>query len=154
MSASAPEPLVLDDELKGVIDRAFDEKAAMVVAAVSADGKPLVSFRSSLKPYGDRALSFWARNAAGGTLEAIRGNPNVAVLVRSASAPMLQFEGRARIASDPAERDAVYGSAPQPEQAADAERKGAAVIIDLDTITGVKGFGADGPIFVNMSRRG
>jgi hypothetical protein len=154
MSSPETTPLALTDELKSLVDKAFDEKAAIVVAAVGADQKPVVSFRGSLKPYSDDQLAFWARHAQGGTIDAIRANPNVAVLLRSASVPMLQFHGRARVAESEAERSRVYEAAPQPEQAADAERKGTAVIIDLDRIEGVLRMGPDGPVFCRMSRAG
>ena len=74
--------------------------------------------------------------------------------MRSATVPMLQFQGRARVAETPAELARIYEAAPQPEQAADAERKGTGVIIDLDRIEGVLRIGPDGPVFCRMARPG
>ena len=82
----------------------------------------------------------------------IRANPNVALVYRSATTPALQFHGRARIAADEAERTRVFESAPEREQASDPERKGVAVIVDLDRIEGVLKFGPDGPEFVRLAR--
>jgi hypothetical protein len=65
---------------------------------------------------------------------------------------VLQFHGRARIAADEAERSRVFDSAPEREQAADPDRKGAAVIIDLDRVEGVLKFGPGGPEFVRLTR--
>jgi hypothetical protein len=83
---------------------------------------------------------------------AIQGNPKVVLVYRSATTPVLQFHGRARIAVDEAERKAVFEAAPAREQAADPERKGAAVIIDLDRIEGVLRRGPEGPVFCRLSR--
>ena len=56
---------------------------------------------------------------------------------------LLQFSGRARVASG-AERDKVYENAPEFEQRADPDRKGAGLIIDLDKVEGMLGLGEDG----------
>ena len=87
-----------------------------------------------------------------GTLAAIAQNPNVALMYRSATTPLLQFIGRARISTDQAERDRAFDLAPERERKADEARKGSAVIIDLDAIKGVIGFSKDGPVFCNMAR--
>lgn len=76
----------------------------------------------------------------------------MALVYRSATTPALQFHGRARIAADEAERTRVFESAPEREQASDPERKGVAVIVDLDRIEGVLKFGPDGPEFVRLAR--
>jgi hypothetical protein len=112
----------------------------------------VLSFRGSVQVYSDDQLGLWARNAEGGTLDAIRANPSVALVYRSATTPVLQFHGRARIVEDEQERSRVFESAPERERAADPERKGAAVIIDLDRVEGVLKFGPDGPVFVRLAR--
>jgi hypothetical protein len=94
----------------------------------------------------------FALRQLGGTLDAISQNPNVALMYRSSSIPLLQFSGRARISDDPTERDRVFGLAHQRERASDPERKGRAVIVDLDEVKGVLGRGSDGPIFCHMVR--
>ena len=52
----------------------------------------------------------------------------------------LAFRGRAHV--DPSENDAVYAGAPEGERQQDPDRKGVAVIIDVER---VQGFRADGP---------
>ena len=74
------------------------------------------------------------------------------MMYRSATTPLLQFQGRARIASDTAERNRVFENSPEREQKSDPERKGIAIIIDLDTVAGVLRFGADGPVFAKLAR--
>ena len=55
-------------------------------------------------------------------------------------------------ATDPAERNQVFEAAPEREQKGDPDRKGLAVVIELDKVSGVVGFGADGPVFVGLAR--
>ena len=147
-----PTALALTDEIKALITNGIDSGNVLLLAAVDPSGKPLLSFRGSTMPLGDDQLGFWARNAGGGTIDAIRHNPHVAMMYRSATVPMLQFIGRARISEDAAERDRVFTLSHEKERTRDPERRGIAVIIDLDAVTGVLGFGEAGPIFCNMAR--
>ena len=152
MSSPTNTSLALTDEIKTLVNGALANGTPLLLAAVSPDAKPVASFRGSVQTYSDDQFGFWARNAQGGTLDAIRANPNVVLVYRSPTTPLLQFHGRARIASDDAERNRVFDSAPEREQAADPERKGAAVIVDLDRVEGVLKFGPDGPQFVRLAR--
>jgi hypothetical protein len=144
--------LALTDELKSLVNTALDDGAPLLLAAVSPDGKPVLSFRGSVQTYSDDQLGLWARNGQGGTLDAIRANPNVVLVYRSATTPVLQFHGRARVAESDPERSRVYDSAPDRERAADPERKGLAVIIDLDRVEGVLKIGPGGAEFVRLAR--
>lgn len=145
-------PLALTDEIKSFVATALETNNPMVLAAVDPSGKPLLSFRGSTVPFSDTALSLWVRNTTGGTISAIQANPNVAMVYRSATVPLLNFIGRARISEDEAERERAFSLSHEKERERDPERKGAAIIIDLDSVNGVLGFGADGPIFCNMAR--
>jgi hypothetical protein len=148
------QPFAMTEEIKALVNGALEGGNPMLLAAVSADAKPVLSFRGSLQTHSNDQLGLWARHATGVTMEAIQANANVVLVYRSATTPVLQFHGRARIAQDEAERNAVFEAAPAREQAADPERKGAAVIIDLDRIEGVLRRGPDGPVFCRLSREG
>jgi hypothetical protein len=145
-------PLALTEEISRLINGAFDTGNVLLLAAVDSAGKPILSFRGSTAVYSATQLSFWARNAEGGTIEAIRRNPAVAMMYRSTAVPMLQFIGRARITVEPAERERVFDLAHEKERERDPERKGHAVIIDLDEVKGVLGRGPAGPILCHMVR--
>jgi hypothetical protein len=145
-------PLILTPEISALIAGAFDSGNVLLLATVDADRKPVLSFRGSTAVFSDTQLSFWARNAEGGTLDAIKGNPHVALMYRSSSVPLLQFIGHARITDDSAERDRAFALAHAKEREKDPERKGRAVIVDLDEVKGVLGFGKDGPIFCHLVR--
>jgi hypothetical protein len=135
--SSPSSSLVLTDDIKGLVNNALAEGSPLLLAAVNADGKPVLSLRGSVQTRGADQLGLWVRNAHGGTLDAIRANPDVVLFYRSAKAPVLQFHGRARPAHDAAERSDVYDASPEKERAADAERKGEAVIVELDRVEGV-----------------
>lgn len=144
--------LVLTPEIKDLVNGGLTSGNPLLLAVVDKDNKPVLSFRGSTQVYSDDQLGLWIRNTTGGTIEAIRRNPHVALMYRSATTPLLQFTGRARIATDPAERAKVFEAAPERERQSDPERKGIAVIIDLDTVAGVLSFGANGPNFVRLTR--
>jgi hypothetical protein len=86
-----------------------------------------------------------------GPSQGLQDNPNVVLVYRSATTPVLQFHGVARIATGEAERKLVFESSPERERNADPERKGAAIIVDLIKVEGVLKFGPDGPVFVKLN---
>ena len=145
-------PLVLTPEIKELVNNGLTSGNPLALAVVTPDNRPSLSFRGSTQVYSDDQLGLWVRNTSGGTIEAIRNNPNVALIYRSATTPLLQFQGRARIASDAAERARVFENSPERERTADPERKGNAIIIDLDKVEGILKFGAQGPEFVKLAR--
>ena len=152
MTQPAGGTLTLTQEIKDLVDHALTSGNPMLLAAVDPDDRPVLSFRGSTAVYSDDQLGLWVRNTQGGTIEAIRRNPHVALMYRSATTPMLQFQGRARIATDEAERDRVFQAAPERERTMDPARKGIAVIIDLDRVSGILGFKDGAPIRVQLAR--
>jgi hypothetical protein len=142
----------LTPEVAALITNALDTGNVLLLAAVDRDRKPVLSFRGSTAVFSETQLSFWARNVGGGTLDAVSENPHVAFMYRSQSVPLLQFIGRARITDVPTERNRVFDLAHEKEQASDPQRKGTAVIVDLDEIKGVLGFSKDGPNFIHLKR--
>ncbi|MGD0190856.1 MAG: pyridoxamine 5'-phosphate oxidase family protein [Rhizomicrobium sp.] len=145
-------PVQLTQEVKDLVNNGLASGNPLVLAVVTALNRPRLSFRGSTQVYSDDQLGFWLRNTGGETIDAIRHNPNVAMMYRSATTPMLQFLGRARIATDEKERARVYENAPERERNSDPERKGLAVIIDLDKVEGVLGFDDKGPRFFRAER--
>jgi pyridoxine/pyridoxamine 5'-phosphate oxidase len=145
--------LVLDDELKGIINTALSEHTPMVLASVDAEGQPRLTFRGSIQTFSDDQVGFWARNVGGGTMDNIAANPRVSMIMRNPETRvMLQLIGRARRVEG-VERDQVYANAPEFEQRADADKKGAGVIVDLDKVEGFLGMGPDGkPRFLRLAR--
>lgn len=147
-----PTSFTLTPEVVALVKGAFEGGNIILLAAVDQNHKPVLSFRGSTAVFSESQLSFWARNAEGGTVEAIKGNPQVVLMYRSPTTPFLQFIGRARVIDDPAETIRAYEIAPEKERASDPERKGLGVLIDLDEVKGVLGRSKDGPIFCHLSR--
>src|SRR5215472_11598062 len=143
--------LRLTPELHSKINNALAAGNPLVLAVVDPSGQPYLSFRGSLQTYSDTQLGLWARLGHGTTVEAIRHNPKVALIYRSASTPLLQFHGRARVATDENERERVFAAAPEVERKADPDKKGLAIIIDLTRVEGVLRIGPDGPILCRMA---
>jgi len=135
-------PLAITPQIAALVDGALDAGHPLLLAAVDAGHKPVLSYRGSTMVFSSTQLSIWARNADGGTLQAL--------MYRSAAVPMLQFIGRARITDDPGERDRAFNLSNERERARDPDRKGQAVIVELDQITGVLGLRDNSPIFCNM----
>lgn len=148
--------LELPDEVRELVNGALGAGNPILLAAITTDGKPRMSFRGSVQALGPDQLGFWVRRVEGETMEGIKANPNVSLIYRDAGKRLLlQFAGRARIAADKAERDRVYESAPERERNADPERKGEGVVIDLDRVEGMLGMDAEGkPNFLRLAREG
>jgi Pyridoxamine 5'-phosphate oxidase len=144
--------LVLTQEIKDLVNGSLESGNPILLAVVDAQNRPVLSFRGSAQVQGEDKIGLWARNATGGTIEAIKHNPQVALMYRSATIPLLKFEGRARVVTDAAERDAVYDAAPKREKDGDKDRKGTAIVVDLDTVFGVLGFNDKGPIIAHLAR--
>jgi pyridoxine/pyridoxamine 5'-phosphate oxidase len=134
----------LTPEIINHINGAFAAGNPMLLATADSTGKPRLSFRGSVQVFSEHQLGFWARNGEGATMEAIKVNPQVALMFRSPTQRVfLQFEGKAHVVSG-ADRDKVYDQAPEPERKADAEKKGVAVVIDIDSLVGMLGMDAEG----------
>jgi hypothetical protein len=148
--------LELPDDVRDYVNGALVAGNPMLIAVVTVDGKPRMSFRGSVQTLSQDQLGFWVRRVEGESLEGIKANPNVSLMYRDAGKRiLLQFAGRARIAADPAERARVFESAPELEQRADPERKGEGVVIDLDKVEGMLGLNAEGkPNFLRLAREG
>ena len=143
--SDAPEVLTelkLTGEMQEAVNSAFGALRPMVIAYVDKDNSPQLSYRGSTQAFSDTQLAIWVRNPEGGILDAIVNNPAVALLFgyfEPDDRGFMIFRGRARIDDSEAVRDQVYGNAHEFERNQDADRKGVAVIIDLDSVDGFFG---------------
>ncbi|HEX7891100.1 MAG TPA: pyridoxamine 5'-phosphate oxidase family protein [Ramlibacter sp.] len=141
------QPLALPEALKRRIDNALAERHPMLMSHVDAQGQPILSFRGSVQVFGDDQLALWIRAADGGFIRAIRENPRVALMYRDEDAKATyQFQGRARVTQDEAERRRVFERAPAAERAHDFAMLGVAVVVDLDRVEGYAGLGPQGQV--------
>jgi hypothetical protein len=131
-----PSRLHLDAEMKQTINDAWRD-APFLVACAAANGQPLLSLRGTVQVYGEDCLAFWARNITGGTLQAIEANPRVTLLYRNGQTRTnYTFYGRGWITKDEQERWVIFDNSPPIERVADPDRRGVAVMIEIDEVEG------------------
>jgi len=137
-------PLEITDHVAQAVNGAYDARHPIVLGYVNAEGYPSLSTRGSTHVHSPQQLALWGRNPDGGLQKAIAENAKVGLIAFNTDPfTLLFFTGRARL--DPSQNDTVWDNIPQGERDLDPERKGGAVIIDLDTI---KGLGGDGNFFM------
>jgi hypothetical protein len=139
------DPLDLtDDALAAAIDNALERGRPISLAYVGDDGQPKLSARGSTHVHGPMQLAIWTRSRDSGLVTNLPVRPKVSLLYLGApdlpSPWVVNVTGTARI--DESANDTVYEMIPQGERDQDPERKGVAVIVDVERVTG---FGADGP---------
>lgn len=130
--------LDLTGDIAAALDGAALDGKAPVVAYVRADGSPALSYRGSLLVLGPQLLGFWARRADSGIATELAERPQVAVLYYAAGErpgpPYLSIRGRARV--DRSADDAVWDAMIEKERRFDADRRGVAIVIDVDRVDG------------------
>jgi hypothetical protein len=134
----------IPDHVRALVNCALANGLPLAVAYVDVDGQPVLSPRGSTQVYGPAQLSIWVRNAEGGLASAVAANPRLALLYRdSRTRTTLIFQGRGRVVSDQAVRDRVFELAPEVEQNHDPDRRGAALVIEVERLQGTT---AQGPV--------
>ena len=141
-----PAPLTemkLTDEIKAALGDPFGSGNFSIISYVDGSGQPNLSFRGSIHVHSPNQVALWARNPEGGLLKALKnsgGSGKVGIIYRNPNPEaraMLTFKGTARIDDSEATREKVYGDIPTQEQNSDKEKKGSAVIVDLDSVDGM-----------------
>ena len=143
MSAAPPvlTELKLSEDMKKAVNTAFERKKPIVISYIE-NGAPKLSFRGSTQAYSDTSLAIWVRMPDGPILDGIKKNPAVALIYgdfRTDGRDFMIFRGKARIDKSDVARRRVYESAHVYEQGQDKDRKGNAVIVDLDSVEGFFG---------------
>ena len=134
--------LSLSEDMQRAVNTAFETLKPIVVSYVDENGAPQLSFRGSTQAYSDTQLAIWVRNPEGRILESIEKNPAIALLYGSfepTARAFMIFRGRARVDGSDAVRRHVYEHAHAFERDKDKDRKGSALIIDLDSVEGFFG---------------
>lgn len=142
---SAPEVLTelkLSEQMKYAVDTAFGTGRAIAISYVDETGAPHLSYRGSTQAYSDTQLAIWVRNPEGRILDATKRNPAVALIYGNFDPNdrgFMIFRGRARIDGGDDARTRIYERAHEFERGQDPERKGIALVIDLDAVDGFFG---------------
>jgi hypothetical protein len=131
----APGPIDLSPQLASILGAALEQRHPIAVTYVDPEGKPHLSLRGTVQVLSSNQLAMWCRSS--GLPDAIATNPNVALLYQNLeNLEFYMFTGRARVDDDEAVRQQVFGGSPTREQAMDPDRKGTAVVVDIDSVTG------------------
>jgi hypothetical protein len=135
--------LKLSPALKETVNTALERGRMISVAYVSPEGRPELSFRGSVQAYSDDQLAIWVRNPEGGILKAVEsGHPHIVLLygeLGAQSKAFVTFRGRGRAEPSESVRRKVYDDSPKGERDMDKDRRGVALIIDLDSVDGFFG---------------
>jgi hypothetical protein len=143
-----PTPLRIEGPIAAAIDGALASGNPMLVAYVDAAGAPHISFRGTLQSHGPDEVALWVRDPNGGLLKGIARNPHVALLYRDMKTrTQYELAGRARRVDDSAVRAQIFERSPEFEQGLDPLRRGVAVVVEIDKLSG----GPPGQA-VNMAR--
>lgn len=135
----------IKQEWRDAINSSLADGVPCLLGTVSANGEPQISPKGSMLVHGDSALAFWERSHRS-ALGNIRDNARVVVYFRNPGRAeelpqggTLRFYGTARVVESGPEREEVKGKVIQRELDADRDGTGAAVIIDIDRITNLRG---------------
>jgi hypothetical protein len=134
--------LKLSEEMKKAINTAFERMKPIVISYIDESGAPKLSFRGSTQAYSDTALAIWVRMPDGPILDGVKKNPAVALIYgdfRTDGRDFMIFRGKARLDKTEAVRTRVYESSHPFERSQDKDRKGNALIIELDSVEGFFG---------------
>ena len=134
--------LKLTAEMKQAINAAAISAKPIIIAYVDESGAPQMSYRGSTQALSETQLAVWVRNPQGRILAATKRNPAVALIYGNfdpSAKGFLTFHGRARIDDSAETRQRVYDASPEGERDLDKERKGVALIVDLDSVDGFFG---------------
>jgi hypothetical protein len=137
-----PDPVNLTGDISAAIDGAVLRGHPLAVAFVRDDGSASVSFRGGAYVYSPTELAIWVRKRDSGLAAAITERPRVSLVFLEPEGPgarYLAIEGRARIA--PELDQEVHDAIVEPERNQDPDRKGVAVLVEVDSVTGA---GKDG----------
>jgi Pyridoxamine 5'-phosphate oxidase len=132
-----PDPVNLTGEIATAINGAALRGHPLAVAFVRDDGSPSVTFRGGTYVYSPTQLAVWVRKRDSGLAAAIAERPRVSLVFFEPEGPgarYLAIEGRARVAPDLDQE--VYDAIVEPERQQDPERKGVAVVVEVDSVTG------------------
>ena len=123
-------------EMAEFVDRSGPDGYVGLVATASKSGAPDLAFKGSLMVWDKDHLAFWER-AHGVTLANLEENPQVAVVYRNREAGKnWRFWGDATLLRDGEQREGIMARTFQPELDRDPERKGVAVLIRVNKVSG------------------
>jgi len=131
--------IAIVDQMKELVNNALANGCPCILATVSGSGEPDIGYKGSMMVFDDQSLAYWERTRRQ-HLQNVKENPNVIVLFRDAKTRAAwRFHGTATVHEDGPVREQVMARTVKEELEKDPERKGAAVVIQLNKITNMGG---------------
>ncbi|MCH8939961.1 MAG: pyridoxamine 5'-phosphate oxidase family protein [Chloroflexi bacterium] len=129
----------MTEEMVEHVDSGLANRKVCILATAGKDGWPSMGFRGSMMVYDKDHLAFWERSRKDG-LQHIEENPQVLVMYRDPEARIAwKFYGRATVHTSGDVLEKVWDRTVQAEKDSDPEKKGCAVVIDVEKITSYPG---------------
>lgn len=129
----------LTGDIQLAVDAAYERGSPVAVAYVNASNEPSLSMRGSAQVLNAEQIGLWVRSRDTGMAAAIKANPNVSLIffgpLPSGDKMLLTIKGRAHI--DESRNDEVYNGMIENERKFDLEKKGIAVIVEVDAASGM-----------------
>jgi predicted pyridoxine 5'-phosphate oxidase superfamily flavin-nucleotide-binding protein len=132
--------------MRDLLAKALEDGTPCLVGTASRDGRPQISPKGSVAVYDDQTLCYWERSHRSSQAR-LGENPRVVVYYRNPArakenpyrSSAIRFHGTARIVTNGPERERAWELTNHEEQSKDPEKKGAAVLIDVDLIEELSG---------------
>ena len=127
--------------MKELLDKALADGTPCLIGTASKDGHPQISPKGSVAVFDDSTLCYWERSHRSSqkrgsakirmswSITAIRRGRRIRIAPAASAST-----ARRRIVTSGPERDKAWSLTNHEEQSKDPDKKGAAVIIDLDLI--------------------
>lgn len=129
----------ITEEMVEGVNTALANRVPCLLATAGNDGWPSMGYRGSMMVYDGSSLAYWERSNKDG-LAHIQENPQVLVMFRNPETRQAwKFYGTATIHTDGDTRESVWDKTVEQERNADPEKKGCAIVIDLNRVTNYGG---------------
>ena len=128
------------DNITAAITDAAVRGHALVWSYIGDDGYASLSFRGSTVVLSPTQLGIWSRKRDEGLATGIAANPKVSGIYFEHGGPgpvLLTIKGLARV--DESLNETVFSTMPEIERERDPERKGVAIVIDVEEVQGFTG---------------
>jgi len=128
----------LTPQIGEILDNALADGTACLVGTASKDGHPQISPKGSVAMYDDHTLCYWERSNRS-SIARLRENPHVVIYYRNATRAgelfaggAVRFHGSVRVVESGDVRERVWNKTVPAEQARDPDKKGVAVLVDVE----------------------
>ena len=122
-----------------LVDNAYANGCPCIVATASGSGDPDIGYKGSVMVFDSKSLAYWERTKRQ-HLKNLTENPRIIVLFRDPKAGVnFRFHGSVTLLEEGPVRDQVMARVIKPELDKDPDRKGVAVVINVDKVTTMSG---------------